>query len=171
MKKLVLIDGNSMIFKAYYATAYTGNLMIGPDGKATNAVQAMANMMFKVLKERKPDHILVAFDAGKQTVRHANMPTYKDGRSKTPTELKEQFPLVKEMLEGMGIPHYELEMYEADDIIGTLAKRGELQGYNVEVFTSDKDMLQLIDKQTTVYLTHKGISQLEAMDIAALDAK
>lgn len=168
MKKLVLVDGNSMIFKAYYATAYTGNLMIGPDGKATNAVHAMANMMFKLLRERKPDHLLVAFDAGKKTFRHDEMKDYKAGRSATPQELRDQFPVVKEMLKHMGIPMYELINYEADDIIGTLSCRGEKEGYKVEVFTSDKDMLQLIDTNTIVYLTHKGLSQLEPMTTATL---
>lgn len=163
-KKLVLVDGNSMIYKAYFATSYTGKIMTSPTGVPTNAVYAMANMLNKVLKDRKPDHMLVAFDKGKKTVRHEYLEDYKAGRSETPQELRVQFPLVKQLVDLMGIKYYEIDGYEADDIIGTLARSAEKDGYTVEIFSSDNDLLQLVDNNTTVFLTHKGLTDLEAMN-------
>ncbi len=165
MKKIILVDGNSLVFKAYYATAHTGNLLKAPNGKATNALRTTANIINKLIKDRDPDSILVAFDAGKGTFRHKYLPTYKAGRSETPAELKEQFPIIKQYLELCGIKHYELNQYEADDIIATFAKKAENQDMFVEIFSSDKDLLQLVSEKITVFLTNKGVSNLEEINI------
>jgi len=168
MKKLILIDGNSMIFKAYYATAYAlkGKTMIAANGQPTNALRAMAYMVLRLIEERRPDCLLVAFDAGAKTFRHQKMAAYKAGRAQAPQDLKAQFPLVKEFLKLYGVPTYQLVDYEADDIIGTLAAKANKAQYQVEIFSSDKDLLQLVNPKTKVFLTHKGVSQLEEINFA-----
>ena len=165
MKKVILIDGNSLVYKAYYATAHTGDLLRAPNGKPTNALRTTANMINKLIQTRKPDSVLVAFDAGKGTFRHKLMPEYKAGRSKAPEELKEQFPLIKEYLDLLKIKYYELEQYEADDIIATMAKLAENQDMKVEIFSSDKDLLQLVAPQIDVCLTNRGVSNIETITI------
>src|SRR5690625_980821 len=114
-------------------------------------------MLLNILEEEKPTHLLVAFDAGKTTFRHSKYKEYKGGRQKTPPELSEQFPLVRELLNAFNIRHYELENYEADDIIGTLAKQGNEKDFEVAVISGDKDMLQLVSDNVTVNVTKKGI--------------
>lgn len=163
-KKILLIDGNSVIFRAYYATSYT-NMMQTSFGAYTNAVYAFANMLNKALKLIEPDYCVVAFDKGKHTFRHDLNPDYKGGRKKTPDELVEQFITVRMMLDAYNIPYIELDNIEADDIIGTLAKK-----YNIEtcIFSSDHDLFQLIDKTTTVYCMKKGMSDIARMDEKAL---
>ncbi len=165
MKKVILIDGNSLVFKAYYATAHTGDLLKAPNGKATNALRTTANMINKLIKEKKPDSLLVAFDAGKGTFRHNDLPSYKANRSKIPLELKEQFPIIKEYLDYLAIRHYELAQYEADDIIATIAKLAENQDMKVEIYSSDKDLLQLVSPQIDVCLTNKGVSNIDVVTV------
>src|SRR5690625_4766835 len=106
--------------------------------------------------------MLVAFDAGKTTFRHSTYKEYKGGRQKTPTEVSEQFLLTREMLSAFHIPHYELEMYEADDIIGTLAKMADNEDFTVKVNSGDQDLLQLVSDRVTVDLTRKGISEVDS---------
>src|SRR5699024_9016014 len=118
--KLVLIDGNSIIFRAFYALPLLNN----DKGVYTNAVYGFTTMLMNIIEAEKPTHMLVAFDAGKTTFRHKTYKEYKGGRQKTPPELSEQFPLVRELLDAFQIKHYELNQYEADDIIGTLAREG-----------------------------------------------
>ncbi|MEF2968402.1 DNA polymerase I [Paenibacillus sp. M1] len=157
MEKLILIDGNSIIYRAFFAMPPLTN----SSGLHTNAVYGFTNMLLRLIQEEKPTHILVAFDAGKETFRHEGYQEYKGGREKTPPELSEQFPLMRELLESLGIAWFELPGYEADDIIGTISKQGEDSGREVLVVTGDKDMLQVVSDHVTVALTRKGISEVE----------
>jgi DNA polymerase-1 len=155
--KLVLIDGNSIIYRAFFALPLLNN----DKGVYTNAVYGFTTMLLRILEEEKPTHMLVAFDAGKTTFRHETYKEYKGGRQKTPPELSEQFPLLKEVLDAFGIKHYDLENYEADDIIGTLSKNAEENNWDVTVISGDKDLLQLVSDTVTVSLTKKGISEVD----------
>ncbi|SIS49683.1 DNA polymerase I [Salimicrobium salexigens] len=155
--KLVLIDGNSIAYRAFFALPLLNN----DKGVYTNAVYGFTTMLLKILEEESPDHMLVAFDAGKTTFRHKTYEEYKGGRQKTPPELSEQFPLLQELLDSFGIRHYQLPQYEADDIIGTLARKAENRGDEVTVISGDKDLLQLVSGNVTVRLTKKGITNVE----------
>lgn len=156
-KKLVLIDGNSIAYRAFFALPLLNN----DKGIHTNAVYGFTMMLMKILEEEKPTHMLVAFDAGKTTFRHKTFEEYKGGRQKTPPELSEQFPFIRELLDAYGISRYELENYEADDIIGTLSLMAEADGFKVKVISGDKDLTQLSSKATTVGITRKGITDIE----------
>ena len=152
MEKVILVDGNNLLFRSYFATAYTGNVMRNSKGFPTNALYGFILMMNKIIEEEKPKYIAVAFDIGKN-FRKEKYPTYKDGRAKTPDELKEQIPYSRKILDAMGIKYFELEPYEADDIIGTLAKQAELDPeFDATIISSDKDLLQLISPQVDVKL-------------------
>jgi DNA polymerase I len=157
MNKLVLIDGNSIAYRAFFALPLLNN----DKGVYTNAVYGFTNMLLKIIEEEKPTHLLVAFDAGKTTFRHETFKEYKGGRQKTPPELSEQFPFIRQMLDLMGIKRYEKELYEADDIIGTLASLAQEKGWQAKVVTGDKDLLQLVDDNVTVLLTKKGITDVD----------
>ncbi|WP_068674628.1 DNA polymerase I [Oceanobacillus sp. Castelsardo] len=156
-KKLVLIDGNSIIYRAFFALPLLNN----DKGVYTNAVYGFTTMLLKILQDEKPTHLLVAFDAGKTTFRHETYKEYKGGRQKTPPELSEQFPVLKELLDAFQIKHYQLDQYEADDIIGTLSLQGKESDYDVTVISGDKDMLQLVSDKVTVSVTKKGISEVD----------
>lgn len=156
-KKLVLVDGNSLAYRAFFALPLLSN----EKGIHTNAVYGFSMILLKMLEEEKPTHMLVAFDAGKTTFRHKTFKEYKGGRQKTPPELSEQFPFIQELLDAYRISRYELENYEADDIIGTLAKSAEEDGFEVKIFSGDKDLTQLATKGTTVAITKKGITDVE----------
>lgn len=160
MKRIILVDGNSLMYRAYYATAFTGNLMQNSKGLYTNAVYSFIKMLDHLINQEY-DNILVAFDAGKQTFRHEILDSYKDGRSPMPEEMRMQIPHIKEYLHLMNIKEYQLPLYEADDIIGTMAKEAIEAGYHVDVYSSDKDLLQLVNENTTVHLTKKGLTELE----------
>ena len=152
MEKIILVDGNNLLFRSYYATAYNGNFMKNSKGFPTNALFGFTNMMNKIIDEEKPTRILVAFDKGK-TFRHDKYDFYKGGRIETPDELKLQFPIAKEMLGYMGIKYYEIDNYEADDIIGTFAKFcDEDSNYIGTIISSDKDLLQLLSDQVDIKL-------------------
>lgn len=152
MKKVILVDGNNLLFRSYYATAYSGNTMKNSKGVSTNALYGYINMMNKIIKEEKPEYIMVAFDKGK-TFRHEKYESYKDGRGETPTELKEQFPIAKKLTEAMGIKYFEIDNYEADDIIGTFSKKVcETDDFIATIISSDKDLLQLITDEVEVKL-------------------
>jgi len=157
-KKLILIDGNSIAYRAFFALPLLNN----DKGVHTNAVYGFTMMLMKILEDEKPTHVLVAFDAGKTTFRHKTFSEYKGGRQKTPPELSEQFPYIRELLNSYGIFHYELENYEADDIIGTLSLQGEKEDFEVIVISGDKDLTQLSSDHTTVYITRKGITDIES---------
>ena len=138
-----MVDGNNLLFRSYYATAYNGNFMKNSKGFPTNALFGFVNMMNKIIDDEVPSHIIVAFDKGK-TFRHEFYKEYKARRLEMPTELGLQFPKAKELLNAMGIKYYEIDNYEADDIIGTVSKLCDREGYKGNIISSDKDLLQLI---------------------------
>lgn len=160
MKELVLIDGNSLLYRAYYATAAMGNLMMNKDGIPTNAVFGFANMLESVLKGN-PEYLVVAFDYGKKTFRNDLFEVYKGTRSATPDELVCQFSMIREYLTAHGIKYQEVEGYEGDDVIGTISTLASKNRFKVSIVTSDKDMLQLVTDEISVYLTKKGVGELE----------
>ena len=152
MNKIILVDGNNLLFRSFYATFYQGVIMKNSKGFPTNALYGFINMMNKIIKEENPSYIMVAFDKGK-TFRHDKYDDYKAGRMAMPDELKLQFPKAKEVLETMGIKYYEIDNYEADDIIGTLAKEvDEEDKFVATIVSSDKDLLQLISDEVVVKL-------------------
>ncbi|WP_408007164.1 DNA polymerase I [Pseudalkalibacillus sp. A8] len=166
-KKLVLVDGNSIAYRAFFALPLLNN----EKGVYTNAVYGFTTMLLKVLEEEAPSHMLVAFDAGKTTFRHKTFDEYKGGRQKTPPELSEQLPLIRELLDAFGINRYELEQYEADDIIGTLSKQADPREWDVKVITGDKDLLQLVDEHVHVALTKKGITDVDTYDMKLVEER
>lgn len=152
MEKIILVDGNNLLFRSYYATAYNGNFMKNSKGFPTNALFGFTNMINKIVLEEKPVYMIVAFDKGK-TFRHEKYETYKGGRIETPEELKLQFPIAKELLTNMGIKYYEIDNYEADDIIGTFAEYcNKDSDYIGTIISSDKDLLQLISSDVDIKL-------------------
>lgn len=183
MKKITMIDGNNLMFRSYYATAYNGNFMNNSKGFPTNALFGFVNMINKIISEEKPEYILVAFDKGK-TFRHEQYEGYKDGRVETPDELKKQFPKAKELLTAMGIKYYEIDNYEADDIIGTFAKFCDDDPEFIgTIVSSDKDLLQLISNDVDIKLLKQkdyirynektfkedyGIEPINVIDLKAL---
>ena len=168
MKKLLLVDGNSMLFRAFYATMYT-NMMKTSNNMPANAIFGFANMLFKGIQLVEPDNIVVAFDSAKKNFRHDICADYKAGRKATPPELVAQFALVREFLDSANIKRYEQDGIEADDIIGTLAQN--YPDYQIEILTSDKDLLQTIDDTTNVWLMKKGLTDIAKMDVLALYEK
>lgn len=164
MKKIVLVDGNNLLFRSYYATLYTGNIMRNKDGFPTNGVYGFVNMINKIVNDEKPEYMMVAFDIGK-TFRHEKYERYKDGRKETPDDLKVQFPIAKKILAAMGIKYLECAGYEADDIIGTVSMWCEKDPeYEALIVSSDKDLLQLISDKTMVKL-------LKTKDYIMMDRK
>ena len=172
MNTLVLIDGNSLMYRAYYATAYSGNLMKTSTGIFTNALYGFVNMMNKVLEDYSHTHMLVAFDAGKTTFRHEVLESYKDGRKPMPDEMRSQVNLIKKYLDLLGVKRLELPTYEADDIIGTLATLAEGDSFEkIHILTGDKDLLQMVNEKTIVHITRKGVTDIDSFDEAAVFAK
>ncbi|POH08826.1 DNA polymerase I [Fructilactobacillus lindneri] len=161
-KKLLLIDGNSLTYKAFFALYTSLDRFTNQDGLHTNAIYGFNRMLDDILAQVKPTAVLAAFDAGKTTFRTKMFDDYKAGRAKMPEELKEQFPYVMDLLHARGIKTYELKNYEADDIIGTMAKKAESEGYQVEIITGDRDLTQLCSEKTTVSVSKKGVSDIEA---------
>lgn len=184
LKRAILIDGNNLLFRSYYATAYTGNTMKNSKGFPTNALFGFVNMMNKIINEENPEYIMVAFDKGKN-FRHEKYDNYKAGRIETPKELLDQFPIAKEILKYMGIVSLEIDNYEADDIIGTFAKMADLdKAYDATIISSDKDLLQLISDDVDVKLLKQkdyimmnkntffkeyGIEPIRIIDLKALE--
>ena len=152
MEKVILVDGNNLMFRSFYATLYSGSIMTNKEGFPTNALYGFVNMINKIIMEEEPKYIMVAFDIGK-TFRHEKYDYYKGKRDETPDDLKKQFPIAKKILNAMGIKYFELEGYEADDIIGTFAKKvDENDNFIATIVSSDKDLLQLISNDVTVKL-------------------
>lgn len=166
-EKLLLLDGNSLAYRAFFALPPLTN----SQGIHTNSVYGFTTMLQKILEEEQPTHILVAFDAGKTTFRHSTYTEYKGGRQKTPPELSEQFPYLRKLVEAYNMKRYELENYEADDIIGTLARQAESRGLPVVVISGDKDLTQLATDNTTVYITRKGMTDIEHYTPAHIEGK
>lgn len=183
MKKIIMIDGNNLMFRSYYATAYNGNFMNNSKGFPTNALFGFVNMIHKIINEENPEYVIVAFDKGK-TFRHQEYEDYKGGRVETPDELKKQFPIAKDLLTAMGIKYYEIDNYEADDIIGTFAKFcDDDKDFIGTIVSSDKDLLQLISKDVDIKLLKQkdyirynektfeeayGIKPINVIDLKAL---
>ena len=165
MGRVVIIDGNSLLFRAYYATAYPGvEIMRSQDGTPTNAIFAFSNMMNKILSDLKEGECLfVAFDAGKHNFRHDQLETYKANRKPAPEDLVKQFPIVREFLNALGIYQFEEIGFEGDDIAGTVAKLAEKEGYTVNLYTSDRDFLQLVTDKISVNIIRKGLSDVVTM--------
>ncbi len=161
-KKLLLIDGNSVSFRAFFAMHNVLDKFVTGEGIHTNALYAFNNMLELILKDEQPTHALVAFDAGKTTFRTKMFDEYKGTRAKTPQELMEQLPLIQEMLNYRGIKTYELPDYEADDIIGTMSRKAELDGMDVTIITGDRDLTQLATDKVTVKVNVKGVTETEA---------
>lgn len=164
---ILVIDGNSLAHRAFHAIP----LLSTSEGIITNAAYGFTTMLFKVLKERSPELVGVAFDKGKITFRHDRYKDYKGHRKTTPEELKPQFPLLKDILKAMQIPIFEVENYEADDIIGAITAEAEKKNLNCLILTGDRDALQLVSPHTRVLYTKKGISQLEEYDIETVKNK
>lgn len=160
--KLLLIDGNSIAFRGFFALYQSLDRFKNSSGLHTNALYAVHNMLENVLEKEQPTHVLVAFDAGKTTFRHSFYDDYKSGRAKTPSEFKEQMPYLRDLIEGLGMKHYELENYEADDIIGTLATHVDPEKFDVVVLSGDKDLTQLASDNIRVDVTVKGVSEIES---------
>lgn len=169
-EKMIVIDGNSLLFRAFYATynPYTP-IMRTKDGIPTNALFAFSNMINKIVSEFKyNEHIIVVFDTGHKTFRHQELDTYKANRKPLPEDLRIQMPLAREFLHAMGIYTCELEGYEGDDVAGSVAKKASKEGFKVHLYTSDRDFLQLIDDNIDVFILKKGLSDIAIMDKSAL---
>jgi len=174
MKKVLLVDGNSLLYRAYFANAYRSQfIMKTKSGIYTNAVFSFANMLTSLLSQRDYYDVKVAFDKGKKTFRHDKLEDYKAGRQQTPDELIMQFPIAREFLEAANIGYYEMDNVEADDLIGSMAKKIYETNPNVviEILTSDQDMYQLINDRTFVLSPRSGTSDLKEYDIQALNEK
>nr|WP_279577037.1 DNA polymerase I [Planococcus ruber] len=166
-KKILLLDGNSLAYRAFFALP----LLTNEHGIHTNAVYGFTMMLQRILEEEQPTHMIVAFDAGKTTFRHETFSEYKGGRQKTPPELSEQFPYLRKLIDAYRIKRYELPNYEADDIIGTLSLEAERAGDEVIVISGDKDLTQLASPSTTVYITRKGITDIEKYTVEHIKEK
>ena len=164
-KTIVIIDGNSLVNRAYYAMQRP---MITKSGLYTQGVYGFINMLSKIKTDYEPEYIAVAFDMKSPTFRHREYAEYKAGRKKMPPELSMQLPLLKEVLSAMNIKMLECEEYEADDIIGTIAKKAESEGLEPVIITGDKDELQLATDRTKVVITKKGVSEFEIYDRQAM---
>lgn len=171
--KLLLIDGSSVAFRAFFALYNQIDRFKSPTGLHTNAIYGFNLMLDHMMKRIEPTHILVAFDAGKTTFRTEMYADYKAGRAKTPDEFREQFPFIRQMLDAMGVKHYELDQYEADDIIGTLDKMAERTDvpFDVTIVSGDKDLIQLTDENTVVEISKKGVAEFEEFTPAYLMEK
>lgn len=165
MPKLTIIDGNSLLFRAYFATAYPGvEIMRNQEGIPTNAIFAFSNMINKIVSGLKEDEgIIVAFDAAKHNFRHDALQTYKANRKPAPEDLVKQFPIARDFLRSFGIFQFEEEGFEGDDIAGTIAKKAEEKGYEVNIYTSDRDFLQLVSDKISVQIIKKGLSDVVKM--------
>ena len=165
MNKITIIDGNSLLFRAYYATAFPGaEIMRSQDGTPTNAIFAFSNMLNKIIYTLKEgESIFVAFDTGKPTFMHESCDFYKTNRKPAPDDLVKQFPIVREFLDAIGIYQFEEEGFEGDDIAGSVAKAAEKFGYDVHLYTSDRDFIQLVSDKTTVHILKRGLSDVLIM--------
>ena len=170
-KQLLLIDGNSIVFRAFFAMHNQIDKFTNKDGLHTAAIYGFKLMLDHVLDNFHPDAALVAFDAGKKTFRTKMYADYKGGRNKTPEELMEQLPYVHQLVRASGLHSYELKNYEADDIIGTLAREADDTGYETLVVTGDRDLTQLASDHTTVAVTHKGVTDTEHYTPAHVEEK
>jgi len=160
-KKVILIDAHGLVYRAFFALPY----FTTTDGRPTNAVYGFTTMLLKVLDEEKPDHVAAAFDKAAPTFRHTTFKEYKATRQRMPDDLRPQIKSAKDVLEALKIPIYEVEGYEADDILATLARKAAAEGFEVVIVTGDLDVLQLVDEHTRVMVTSRGISETTVYDV------
>ena len=168
-KRLLLIDGHSMAYRAFFALPAEN--FTTASGQHTNAIYGFATMLISLLKEEKPTHIAVAFDVSRKTFRTEIFPEYKANRAKTPDEFRSQMSYLHELVESFGITQFEREGYEADDIIATIAKQAEADGFEVAICTGDRDSFQLVNAKTTVLYPKRGVSEMARMTPAAVEEK
>lgn len=168
-KRLLLIDGHSMAYRAFFALPAEN--FTTAQGQHTNAIYGFATMLISLLKEEKPTHVAVAFDVSRKTFRTEIFPDYKANRAKTPDEFRSQMSFLHELVKGFGISQFEIEGYEADDIIATITKRAEREGADVLICTGDRDSFQLVTSQTTVLYPKRGVSEMARMTPAAVFEK
>jgi DNA polymerase-1 len=168
-KRLLLIDGHSMAYRAFYALPVE-NFKTSA-GQPTNAIYGFASMLINLIKEEKPTHIAVAFDVSRKTFRTERFPEYKANRASTPDEFRSQMSHINEMIDSFRIKHFEVEGFEADDIIATLAKSAESKGFDILICTGDRDSFQLVNNKTTVLYPKKGVTEMSRMTPAAVVEK
>jgi DNA polymerase-1 len=169
MKRLLLIDGHSMAYRAFFALPAEN--FTTAQGQHTNAIYGFATMLISLLKDEKPTHVAVAFDVSRKTFRTEIFPDYKANRAKTPDEFRSQMSYLHELVKGFGINQFEVEGFEADDIIATITKRAEKEGAEVLICTGDRDSFQLVTKQTTVLYPKRGVSEMARMTPDAVQEK
>lgn len=167
-RTIAVIDGNSMIHRAFHALPPT---MTAPDGRPTNAVFGFTSMLIKMMSELKPDGVIVAWDKGKPAFRTDALAQYKAHRPPTAQELRDQFPMTKEILDALAVEQLEVQGWEADDLLGTLASRGEADGLHVLLVTGDRDALQLVTDRVHVISTQKGVTDIKVYDPAAVEER
>lgn len=160
-KKLLLIDGHSMAYRAFFALPV--DAFTTASGQHTNAVYGFSNMLMTLIKDEKPTHVAVAFDVSRKTFRTEKFPEYKATRSATPNEFRSQIPLIHEALKAMNINEYSLEGFEADDLLATISKRAEAEDFEVAICTGDRDSFQLVTEKITVLYPKKGVSEMARM--------
>lgn len=170
MKKMILIDGSNLMFRAYYATAYSGNMMQNSKGQYTNAVFSFVNMMNAILEEDF-SHILVAFDKGKKTFRHEDYEDYKGGRPPMPEEFRSQLDLIKQSLDVLGVKQREIELIEADDIIGTYAKTYYDEFDQIDIISNDNDLLQLVNDKVSMRTSNLGKKEAQVYTPKGIEEK
>ena len=168
-KRLLLIDGHSMAYRAFFALPAEN--FTTAQGQHTNAIYGFATMLISLLKDEKPTHVAVAFDVSRKTFRTEIFPEYKANRAKTPDEFRSQMSYLHELVKGFGISQFEIEGFEADDIIATITKRAEKEGAEVLICTGDRDSFQLVTKQTTVLYPKRGVSEMARMTPDAVQEK
>lgn len=161
MKRIILVDGNSLMYRAYYGFGDPSKMRPNSKGIYTNACNAFIRMIHNLINKEDYDNILIAFDKGKHTFRHEIQADYKAGRSAMPNEMRMQIAYLKDFLKRANIAQLEIEDYEADDIIGTMSYMAESEGYHCDIYSSDKDLLQLVSNNSCVHMTIKGMSELE----------
>nr|WP_244246922.1 DNA polymerase I [Nocardioides euryhalodurans] len=168
-QRLLLLDGHSLAYRAFFALPVENFSTTA--GQHTNAVYGFTSMLVNVLRDEQPTHVGVAFDKSRQTFRLDEYADYKAGRNKTPSEFSSQLPLIQQMLDTLAIPHLQLEGYEADDIIATLATEATREGLEVLILTGDRDALQLVSETCTVLYPMRGVSELARMTPEAVETK
>ena len=168
-KKLLLIDGHSMAYRAFYALPVEN--FTTAMGQHTNAIYGFATMLISLIKEEKPTHVAVAFDVSRKTFRSDIFPEYKANRASTPDEFRSQMSYLHEFIDGCGIEHFQLEGYEADDLIATISKQAEKVGFEILICTGDRDSFQLVNEKTTVLYPKRGVSEMARMTPEAVFEK
>ena len=169
--KLLIVDGNNLLYRGYFATSYSGTILRASDGTATNGVYAFGNMLKKAVNDIKPTHLVVVLDKGKHTFRANLSEDYKATRKPAPDDLVPQFGLLRDMLISMNIQYFENEDYEADDFAGSLCERFKNENLDIYILSSDRDMYQLISDKVTVITPKKGVSNMVLMTPSELKSE